>query len=584
VAPSDRDRRGDESVAGDPQPAEVDRLRKEVEVLKLGLGRAAARIQKLETELDAARAQVAWFHRQLFGQKKERARVEELESAFQAFLREQEAKARGLPTASAPLSAELSVQILLSFMDPSARDRSSPEADETKESTPETATASSPAAPPASTKKKGHGRNRVPATLREETIVIEPDKIPEGARRIGADTVYRVGIQRAEMIRYAIVRPKYAENDEDETSTKVTVAEMPHEMITKGLFTPSGLAHIIADKWDRHVPWNRMARFFGTSGYQIPVSTLCGVSIRAAPLAMTLVEAMKAYAKEVAPYMAIDATGVMLLRKEVCLRGHAWVQFIEKVGVFVSFTKKHDSVAAAAQLDGWQCPTLADGAQVYDRKQRETGNARGGCWSHGRRNLIYAAPTDSRALVGVQLINDLFAIEREILDAVPEERLTERKRRSAPIVKALFEWRDDLLARGNLGRSLLAKALRYLRNQEERLKYFLSDGRVPIHNNMAELQARHIAVGRKGWMFFGSENGAEAGSVWLSLVLSARMHRLDVEDYLRDLFRVLPAWPKSRLLELAPHRWSETRARLDPLEMCTELGRITIPPPPQPRS
>jgi hypothetical protein len=87
-----------------------------------------------------------------------------------------------------------------------------------------------------------------------------------------------------------------------------------------------------------------------------------------------------------------------------------------------------------------------------------------------------------------------------------------------------------------------------------------------------------LPSGEKGWLFFGSEKGAEAGSVWLSLVLSARMHNLDVEDYLRDLFRVLPAWPKSRVLELAPHRWLATRAKLDPLEMSRELGPITIPP------
>jgi hypothetical protein len=78
-------------------------------------------------------------------------------------------------------------------------------------------------------------------------------------------------------------------------------------------------------------------------------------------------------------------------------------------------------------------------------------------------------------------------------------------------------------------------------------------------------------------LFFGSERGADAAATWLSLVLSARMHGLDVEEYLRDLFRVLPSWPQKRIIELAPHRWKATRARLDPLEMFRELGHITIP-------
>lgn len=127
---------------------------------------------------------------------------------------------------------------------------------------------------------------------------------------------------------------------------------------------------------------------------------------------------------------------------------------------------------------------------------------------------------------------------------------------------------------------MIAGALRYLRNQEPRLELFLGNGEIPIHNNLTEHQTRHLAVGRKHWLFFGSEAAAEAACVWLSLVLSARMHGLDVERYLRDLFRVLPLSPASRIIELAPHRWTATRPRLDPLEMSRELGRLTIPPAP----
>jgi hypothetical protein len=175
-------------------------------------------------------------------------------------------------------------------------------------------------------------------------------------------------------------------------------------------------------------------------------------------------------------------------------------------------------------------------------------------------------------------MNQLFEIERGLVDASSDERFRERQQKSAPVVQALFAWRDGLLGREDLGRSLLSKALRYLSRQEKRLSYFLQDGRVPIHNNETELLARHVAVGRKNWLFLGSDQAADAASVWLSLVLSARMHELDVEDYLGDLFRVLPVWPKRRILELAPHRWKVTRPKLNPLEMCVELGAITVPP------
>jgi transposase len=549
-----------------------DELSKQVGELKNAVGRAMSRIHKLETELGAARAQVAWFHQQLFGQKKDRVRVGDLETAWLAYLKEQEARAQGIEALTPSMTDLSSVQLLLDFLNPGALEAPpvQPEIARSDEEAPP---------PPPRPKPPGHGRKRIPATLREETIVIEPDEIPPGASQVGAEVTYRVGIRRAELVRYAIVRPKYASEDVEDSATQIAVAEPPHEMIPRGLLTPSALAHVIASKWDRHVPYNRLSRFFEGAGYELPVSTLSGVAIRAAPLAEELVRAMTAYAKQMAPYLAIDATGALLQQREECLRGHVWLRYIENICVLVSFSRKHDSEAAAAQLDGWSCPTLADGAQVYDRKQQETGNSRGGCWGHGRRRFVFAAPTDARALVGVKRINDLFAIERTLLDCSPEHRLAERKKRSAPIVADLFAWRDDLLARGNLGRSLLAKALRYLRNQAERLSYFLIDGRIPIHNNLAELQARHLAVGRKNWLFFGSEKAANAGSVWLSLILSARMHDLGVEDYLRDLFRVLPDWPKRRLLELAPHNWIRTSKRLDPLQMCRELGPITIPAP-----
>lgn len=101
-----------------------------------------------------------------------------------------------------------------------------------------------------------------------------------------------------------------------------------------------------------------------------------------------------------------------------------------------------------------------------------------------------------------------------------------------------------------------------------------------IHNNLTELQIRHFVVGRKNRLFNGSGRGAEVGCTWLSLVLHARMHGLQVESYLKDLFRLLPIWPKSRLLELAPHAWAKTRASLEPAELAPEYGPITIPPKP----
>jgi len=129
-------------------------------------------------------------------------------------------------------------------------------------------------------------------------------------------------------------------------------------------------------------------------------------------------------------------------------------------------------------------------------------------------------------------------------------------------------------------RGLLRSALGYARNHEAALKRFLADGRLKLDNNASERALRKIAVGRKNWLFVGSDDHAVSTANLMSMIASAKLHDLDAEEYLRDLFRVLPLWPKDRHIELAPKYWAATRARLDAAELEQEIGWLTIPPPP----
>ncbi|MGF1469911.1 MAG: transposase [Sandaracinaceae bacterium] len=105
--------------------------------------------------------------------------------------------------------------------------------------------------------------------------------------------------------------------------------------------------------------------------------------------------------------------------------------------------------------------------------------------------------------------------------------------------------------------------MRYARNQREGLQRFLSDCRLPLDNNISERELRRQAVGRKNWLFVGSDDGAETNAVFTSLLASCRMHQVEPWAYLRDLLCLLPEWPKHRLLELAPAYWAETEASDD---------------------
>jgi transposase len=109
------------------------------------------------------------------------------------------------------------------------------------------------------------------------------------------------------------------------------------------------------------------------------------------------------------------------------------------------------------------------------------------------------------------------------------------------------------------------------------LKRFFDDGRLVLTNNGAERAIKAIALGRKAWLFCGSDDHAKSTAALYSLIASARLHGLDPEDYLRCLIRLVPLWPQDRMLELAPLFWARTRARLDPTRLAEDLGPIAIP-------
>ncbi len=128
-------------------------------------------------------------------------------------------------------------------------------------------------------------------------------------------------------------------------------------------------------------------------------------------------------------------------------------------------------------------------------------------------------------------------------------------------------------------RGLLRTALGYCLRHKAALMRYLDDGRLEPTNNRSERQLRRLALGRKAWLFVGSDDHAQAAGHLLTLLASARLHQLDPEKYMREVMRVLPHWPRDRYLELAPKYWARTRERLNPAELALDLGPLAVPPP-----
>ena len=190
-----------------------------------------------------------------------------------------------------------------------------------------------------------------------------------------------------------------------------------------------------------------------------------------------------------------------------------------------------------------------------------------GCLSHARRKYWEAAICKHPlGLQGVRLIDAIFDADRPLAKLAPVERKAQRDQTVRPKVDAFFTWaRAEYEKRPERG--LVATALGYSVRHELALRRFLDDGRLRMENNSAERELRTVAVGRRAWLFYGSDDHAGAAGNILSLIASCKLHGLDPELYFAEIIRLVPYWPRDRYLELAPRYWSVTRARLSPKEL-----------------
>jgi transposase len=176
-------------------------------------------------------------------------------------------------------------------------------------------------------------------------------------------------------------------------------------------------------------------------------------------------------------------------------------------------------------------------------------------------------------------IGRIFELDESWKKKPPSEIKRLREQHLRPHVDSFFAWVDEQRALYKNQRGYARSALEYTSNQREALMRFFEDGKLVLTNNGAERALKTIATGRKAWLFCGSDDHARSTAALFSIVASARLHGLDLEEYLRCLIRLVPLWPEDRMLELAPLFWSRTRARLDDAELEAEIGWLTIPPP-----
>lgn len=386
----------------------------------------------------------------------------------------------------------------------------------------------------------------------------------------------------------------------------IVTAPMPPRLLERSIATPSLIAHVASDKFCDGLPLYRQEDRFARLGVPIDRGTMCRwLEDTGATVGATIVEAMRNEALATAHCIATDATGVLVQpsprpdrQSQPCRRAHFFVQIADADHVFFEYTPVETSEVVSKLFAGFAGFVQADAKSVFDilfRPPRERdridddGAARAacrevGCWSHGRTKFWEAAVATQHVVAREALarIMRMFHLDNAWKTRLPDVRKTLRERHLRVHVVSFFEFAEQAYEQVKHQRGMLRSALGYCIRQKDALMRFLDDGALEMTNNRSERALRRVACGRKAWLFVGSDDHGQAAGNLLTLIASARLHKLDPEVYLRDVFRVLPHWPRGRYLELAPRYWRITRARLDRQELDREVGWLTVPKLPLP--
>jgi hypothetical protein len=382
-------------------------------------------------------------------------------------------------------------------------------------------------------------------------------------------------------------------SEHDGARITIVTAPLPPLLIRRGLLAPSMLAHVLVQKFRFGMPFFRQEEQLEADGIELDRGTMARSTEDIGACFGAIVQACVDDARKHAFCLCTDATGVAIRpeplpdgRRQPCRKGHFFVVLADKKHIFFEFQPKHTSAAVCEMFRGFSGYIQADAHTIYDALFRGDAVEDGAdppievaCWSHARRRLWEAAVSGfAVGKEGLLRVRKLYELDQAWSKLPPSARLEKRRTVLAPFVDEFFAWvhaQNDLSSQV---RGLISKALGYAIRQERALRRFLDDGRLRMDNNSSENALRVVATGRKSWLFFGSDDHAQAAANIYSLIASCKLHSIDPERYFAELIHVMPYWPRNRYLELAPAYWTQTRTRLDPVELEAELGFVTVPP------
>ena len=368
------------------------------------------------------------------------------------------------------------------------------------------------------------------------------------------------------------VREKFSCRD----CEKISQAPAPFHVIARGHVGASVLAMILYDKYALHQPLNRQSAEFEREGVDLGSSTLGDHLGSGVAVLRPLFDLIETYVFS-AERLHGDDTTVPLLAKGKTITARLWdyVRDDQPFGgkdppaaVFY-FSRdrrgEHPQRHLANYTGLFQADAFSGYNELYKPTRKPGPITEAACWAHGRRKFFMLADIASKArdpkltispvaLEAVGRIDAIFDIERQINGQAPDIRRAVRQDRVKPLVEDLHAWMREQRARVS-AKSHIGKALNYMLKRWDAFARFLGDGRICLTNNAAERAIRAVALGRKAWLFAGSDRGGERAAIAYSLIYTARLNKLDPLAWLTDVLERIAEHPMHRLDELLPWNW-----------------------------
>jgi transposase len=439
--------------------------------------------------------------------------------------------------------------------------------------------------------KPGHGRQTLPDHLprvREEIDLPETEKVCSVCKtpktRIREEVTEQLEYIPASLFVKQIVRPVYACPQRCE----ISVAPKPSSPIEKGLAGPGLLTQIAISKYADHLPLNRQEDIFSRHGVHISRSTQCGWMRQTAQLLYLLYAQLRS-AVLAAKVIHTDDTPIEVQEKKKTRKGRVWIYEDprRRLAVF-DYTPNRGRDGPKKFLGNFSGYLQADAYAGYDCIYANKTVIEVACWAHARRKFYDARTVQPEAaLAAVAWIKQLYDVEklaksyRDYLDvSLAEEarydlyakrRYELRQEHSRGLLKSFDEWLTRQ-AEVILPKSPVGQAIAYTRANWQALNVYATNGELSIDNNLAELAMRHAVVGRANWLFFGSDQGGGTWAVITSLLYSAKLHKLNLFVYLKDILTRIGDTPVSEMEQFLPDVWKREHASV------TTTGQEPHPP------